>query len=146
MKRIVVSACLLGEPCRYDGKSKACEAVCALQKEFDLIPICPEVMGGLPTPRVPSEIVGDRVLMKNGTDVTQNYRLGAQKSLAIAQENDCTVAILKERSPSCGCGEIYDGTFTGTLVAGDGITASLFRENGIRVVGETQTDALLQTP
>ena len=142
MKCILVSACLLGEPCRYDGKSKACERVCALRKTYELVPICPEVMGGLPTPRVPSEIIGDHVVMQNGTDVTENYRNGAQKALSIALENGCNLAILKERSPSCGCGEIYDGSFTKKLIAGDGITAALLKQHGIRVIGESDIDFL----
>jgi uncharacterized protein YbbK (DUF523 family) len=142
MKPILVSACLLGEACRYDGKSKPCPAVLALSGNYRLIPVCPEVMGDLPTPRTPSEIVGDRVLMRDGKDVTENYRKGAEKALKIAQTHGCTHAILKERSPSCGCGKIYDGSFTGTLIDGFGITAALLRENGIRVLGETQIDQL----
>lgn len=100
-KNILVSACLLGNACRYDGKSKPCEKVIALSNTYNLIPICPEVMGGLPTPRTPSEVCGDRVMMKDGRDVTENYKRGAEKALEIARENACTVAILKEKSPSC---------------------------------------------
>ncbi|MBQ9784476.1 MAG: DUF523 domain-containing protein [Clostridia bacterium] len=142
MKKILVSACLLGECCRYDGASKPCDAVLALRKKHHLVPICPEVMGGLPTPRTPSEIQGDRVVMKNGTDVTKNYRNGAQKALAIARAHGCTVAILKERSPSCGKGLIYDGSFRGTLVPGNGICAELLLKNGIRVLGESELNTL----
>ena len=142
MKPILVSACLLGVPCRYDGKSKPCPSVLALSGKYRLIPICPEVMGDLPTPRTPSEIVGERVVMRDGKDVTENYRKGAQEALKIAQTHGCTQAILKERSPSCGCGQIYDGSFTKTLKEGDGVTAALLRENGIRVLGETQIDQL----
>lgn len=138
MKNILVSACLLGEPCRYDGKSKPCERVIALKDTYNLIPICPEVMGGLPTPRTPSEICGERVLMKDGCDVTENYNRGAQKALAIARENACTVAILKEKSPSCGSGLIHNGSFDGGLVEGDGITTLLLKQNGIRVLGESE--------
>ena len=141
MKSILVSACLLGEPCRYDGKSKPCPAVIALKEEYNLIPICPEVMGGLPTPRVPSEICGDRVLMKDGHDVTENYNRGAQTALRLARENGCTVAILKEKSPSCGSGLIHNGLFDGGLVAGDGITAQLLKKEGIRVLGESEITA-----
>ena len=138
MKNILVSACLLGEPCRYDGKSKPCERVIALKDTYNLIPICPEVMGGLPTPRTPSEICGERVLMKDGCDVTENYNRGAQKALAIARENGCTVAVLKERSPSCGSGLIHNGLFDGGLVTGDGITTRLLKKEGIRVLGESE--------
>ena len=138
MKDILVSACLLGEPCRYDGKSKPCVRVIALKGTYNLIPICPEVMGGLPTPRTPSEICGERVLMKDGHDVTENYNRGAETALAIARENACTVAILKEKSPSCGSGLIHNGLFDGGLVPGDGITAQLLKQNGIRVLGESE--------
>lgn len=137
-KNILVSACLLGESCRYDGKSKPCERVMALKDTYNLIPICPEVMGGLPTPRVPSEICDERVLMKDGRDVTENYNRGAQKALEIARQNACTVAILKEKSPSCGSGLIHNGLFDGGLVDGDGITTQLLKNEGIRVLGESE--------
>ena len=137
-KNILVSACLLGESCRYDGKSKPCERVMALKDTYNLIPICPEVMGGLPTPRVPSEICGERVLMKDGRDVTENYNRGAEIALSIARENACTVAILKEKSPSCGSGLIHNGLFDGGLVDGDGITTRLLKNEGIRVLGESE--------
>ena len=138
MKNILVSACLLGECCRYDGKSKPCERVITLSNTYNLIPICPEVMGGLPTPRIPSEICGELVLMKDGRNVTQNYNSGAQKALEIAIENACTVAILKEKSPSCGSSLIHNGLFDGGLVEGDGITTQLLKKNGIRVLGESE--------
>ena len=137
-KNIIVSACLLGESCRYDGKSKPCERVIALGATYNLIPVCPEVMGGLPTPRVPSEICGERVLMKDGHDVTENYNRGAQTALEIARNNACTVAILKEKSPSGGSGLIHNGLFDGGLVEGDGITAQLLKKEGIRVLGENE--------
>ena len=137
-KSILVSACLLGEACRYDGKSKPCERVIALKDTYNLIPICPEVMGGLPTPRIPSEICGERVMMKDGCDVTENYNRGALTALEIARENACTVAILKEKSPSCGSGLVHNGLFDGGLVAGDGITTQLLKKEGIRVLGESE--------
>ena len=137
-QNILVSACLLGESCRYDGKSKPCERVIALSDTYNLIPICPEVMGGLPTPRTPSEICGELVLMKDGRDVTENYNRGAQEALKLARENACTLAILKEKSPSCGSGLIHNGLFDGSLVEGDGITAKLFKQAGIRVLGESE--------
>ncbi len=140
-KNILVSACLLGESCRYDGKSKPCERVIALSNTYNLIPICPEVMGGLPTPRVPSEICGAHVMMKDGRDVTENYNRGAHTALQIARENECTVAILKEKSPSCGSGLIHNGLFDGGLITGDGITTQLLKKEGIRVFGESEITA-----
>ena len=134
--RLLVSACLLGAPCRYDGKAKKNEAVCALSEEFELIPVCPEALGGLPTPRTPSERRGERVVMRDGRDVTAEYRRGAETALEIARREGVSAAVLKERSPSCGSGEIYDGTFTGALVPGDGVTAELLRANGISVFSE----------
>ena len=136
--RILVSACLLGVSCRYDGKSKPHPAVLALQGQHQLIPVCGEIFGGLPTPRIPAERVGDRVLTEDGRDVTQEYHRGAEDVLALARRLDCKVALLKERSPSCGTGEIYDGSFTRTLTAGDGVTAELLRASGIAVFGESR--------
>ena len=139
MKPLLISRCLLGEKCRYDGKSKPLpdETLQALRAQYALIPVCPEVLGGLPTPRTPSERQGDRVVMKTGADVTKEYRLGAEAALQAAQENRVCAAVLKERSPSCGCGEIYDGSFTGTLIPGDGVTAELLKAEGIEVLGES---------
>ncbi|MBQ9251382.1 MAG: DUF523 domain-containing protein [Clostridia bacterium] len=141
---LLISACLLGTPCRYDGASKAMPAQTLelLQRSYHLIPVCPEELGGLPTPRMPSERVGDKVLMKTGKDVTEEYRKGAEISLRIALEAGCKIAVLKERSPSCGHGEIYDGTFSGTLVPGNGCTAELLLANGIQVLGESQVSEL----
>ena len=136
--RILVSACLLGISCRYDGKSKPHPAVLALQGQHQLIPVCGEIFGGLPTPRIPAERVGDRVLTEDGRDVTQEYHRGAEEVLALARRLNCKVALLKERSPSCGTGEIYDGSFTRTLTAGDGVTAELLRASGIAVFGESR--------
>ena len=134
--KLLVSACLLGTPCRYDGKSKKNEAVCALAERFELIPVCPEVLGGLPTPRTPSERRGACVVRKDGRDVTAEYRRGAECALETARREGVLAAVLKERSPSCGSGEIYDGTFTGALTAGDGVTAELLKANGMTVYGE----------
>ena len=135
---VLISACLLGCACRYDGKSKPHPAVLALQGQHQLIPVCGEIFGGLPTPRTPAERVGDRVLTEDGRDVTQEYHRGAEEVLALARRLDCKVALLKERSPSCGTGEIYDGSFTRTLTAGDGVTAELLRASGIAVFGESR--------
>lgn len=141
--RILVSACLLGVACRYDGKSKPHPAVLALQGQHQLIPVCGEIFGGLPTPRLPAERVGDRVLTREGSDVTAEYTRGAQEVLALARRMDCRVALLKERSPSCGSGEIYDGSFSRTLIPGDGVTVELLQKHGIAVFGESRLDALL---
>ena len=134
---VLISGCLLGLCCRYDGKSKPAEKAAALSEKYYLIPVCPEQLGGLPTPRVPSERRGERVVTRDGRDVTENYRLGARRALAIAQREGVSAAVLKERSPSCGRGEVYDGTFTGTLTPGDGVTAELFAASGLAVYGES---------
>ena len=136
--KILVSACLLGQACRYDGKSKANAAVCALAEKHALVPFCPEIYGGLPTPRTPAERRGDRVVTADSRDVTENYQKGAEAALKLARQLGCECAILKERSPSCGKGRIYDGTFSGTLTGGDGVTAALFRSAGIPVYGESE--------
>lgn len=138
---ILISACLLGLSCRYDGQAKASDGIEALQKQHTLIPFCPECMGGLPTPRPPAELVGDRVISKAGTDVTDAYQKGAAEALRLCSLLHCDCAILKERSPSCGHGQIYDGTFSGTLTQGDGITASLLVAHGIPVYGESMVKA-----
>lgn len=142
MKNILVSACLLGIPCRYDGKSKPCEAVVKLNEKYNLIPVCPEVSGGLPTPRVPSERIGERVMMRDGRDVTDNYNRGAEYALKLCRDNGISLAILKERSPSCGKGKIYDGTFSGKLTDRDGVTAELLQKGGIRVLSESDVEEL----
>ena len=139
---ILVSACLLGCPCRYDGKSKPNAAVLSLMAEHTLIPICPEQMGGLATPRLPAECKEGGVFTQAGTNVTDQYRRGAEEALRLATLYGCTCAILKERSPSCGSGQIYDGSFSRTLVDGDGVTASLLKQQGIAVYGESEVDNL----
>ena len=139
---ILVSACLLGCACRYDGACKPCEKVLALSKKHTLIPFCPEVYGGLPTPRPPSEIVCGRVINSEGKDVTTEYEKGAKEALRIAKLFGCKVAILKAKSPSCGKGEIYDGTFSKTLCKGDGICAALLMQSGIEVFTEDEINAV----
>ena len=142
--KVLVSACLLGVSCRYDGQSKSYPLMDELCRRHEVIPVCPEQLGGLPTPRTPAERKGERVVTKTGGDVTAQYRRGAEEVLRLARKLGCTVAVLKERSPSCGSGQIYDGSFTGTLTAGDGVTARLLREAGIRVIGESQLAEFLQ--
>ena len=116
MENILVSACLLGIGCRYDGKHKADLNVLKLKEKYNLIPVCPEIYGGLTTPRVPSERIGDKVMMKDGRDVTENYTRGANEALELCRIFNIKTAILKERSPSCGKGEIYDCVVVHTLV------------------------------
>ena len=142
--KILISACLLGARCRYDGASKEHPEVLKLAEHHTLVPVCPEQLGGLPTPRTPSERQGDAVCTRDGTDVTEAYRRGAEEALRLCRMLGCQAAVLKERSPSCGCGEIYDGTFTGTLITGDGVTAELLKANGIPVYGESQVNGLLK--
>ena len=136
MENIIVSACLLGVSCRYDGNSKPNEKIINLKEKYNLIPICPEIMGGLPTPRMSAEIKEGRVKTENGIDVTEEYKKGAEEALKLTKLFGCKRAILKENSPSCGCGKIYNGEFTRTLKEGNGITAELFIKNGIDVFGE----------
>lgn len=144
MEYILVSACLLGLGCRYDGQEKANEAVLKLLKRKDvtLIPICPEQAGGLPTPRKPSERVGNQVLTCEGGDVTEEYQKGAEAALKLTELYGCRKAILKEKSPSCGSGRIYDGTFRRILADGDGVTAELLKNHGIQVFGERELEKL----
>jgi uncharacterized protein YbbK (DUF523 family) len=137
---ILVSACLLGCKCRYDGDDNWVEIVANLEKNHRLIPICPEEMGGLPTPRLPAEIQNGKVMDKAGHDVTEAFHKGANLALEIALKENCQLAILKERSPSCGVGRIYDGTFSKKLIEGDGVTAKLLREHGIPVIGESEVE------
>ena len=145
--KVLVSACLLGVPCRYDGKSKDV----GLQDKYPqltFVKVCPEVMGGLATPRRPAEQLLLRtenhnrgsVVTIDGEDVTREFTDGAKKALEVALENDCQVAILKARSPSCGSGLAYDGTFSGNLIPGDGILAALLKGNGITIFSEENLD------
>ena len=145
---ILVSHCFFGEPCRYDGASRVDRQVLELHRVgHNLIPVCPEVLGGLDTPRAPAELQPDgRVVNREGEDMTAAYWAGAEAALAIARANGCTVAVLKARSPSCGCGEVYDGTFTGTLTPGWGVAARLLREAGITVMDEEHLDSRLFEP
>lgn len=140
---ILVSACLLGVPCRYDGQSKAHPLARALCEKHHVVPVCGEIFGGLPTPRPPAEICGQRVVTREGADVTEAYRRGAEAAVQLARLTGAQAAVLKERSPSCGSGEIYDGTFTGTVVEGWGVTAELLRREGIPVLGESRMGELL---
>ena len=130
---MIVSACLAGFPCRYDGKARPCAQVVELVRAGKAIPVCPEQLGGLPTPRTSCEIREGRVVDADGRDRTEAFERGARAVLEIAQTYGATEALLQSRSPSCGSGRIYDGSFTKTLTAGDGVTARLLKENGIQV-------------
>lgn len=141
---ILVSACLLGVGCRYDGKNVPDEAVLALLGRHTLIPVCAEVLGGLPTPRISSERRGERVINRAGEDVTAAFDRGAAEVLRLAALYGARAAILKERSPSCGSGVIYDGSFTGALTSGWGVAAERLARSGVTVYGESQVAALVE--
>ena len=141
--KILISACLLGACCRYDGASKAHPLAALLAERHTLVPVCPEQLGGLPTPRPPAERRGGRVVTQSG-DVTEQYLRGAEETLKLCKLLGCEAAVLKERSPSCGRGQVYDGAFSGTLTAGDGVTAELLAAHGILVYGESQIEKLLK--
>ncbi|MEM3565342.1 MAG: DUF523 domain-containing protein [Candidatus Bathyarchaeia archaeon] len=130
------SACLLGIRCRYDGRDALNEKVITLLKKEILIPVCPEQLGGLPTPREPAEIRGEKVITRFGKDVTENFKRGAEEVWKIAKLFGVREAVLKQGSPSCGCGRIYDGTFSGKIIEGDGITAAMLKKHGIKVITE----------
>ena len=132
-EKLLVSACLLGENCKYNGGNNYSPAVAALGERYELVPVCPEQLGGLPTPRVPAERRGDRVVNREGADVTEAYRLGAEAALEAARTQGIRRAVLQERSPSCGSGQVYDGTFSGRLIPGKGVTAQLLEANGVEV-------------
>ena len=141
---ILISACLLGCACRYDGKSKPHPLAQELARQGLAVPVCPEQLGGLPTPRAPSERQGERVVSSLGADVTAQYRRGAEEALRLAELYGCTTAVLKERSPSCGYGIIHDGTFSGGLTAGNGVAAQMLAAQGIPVYGESRIPELLK--
>ncbi len=142
-ERLLISACLLGMRCRYDGNAGKRVDTEALLEKYELVPVCPEIYGGLTTPRTPSEIVGERVLMRDGTDVTENYERGADAALLLIHEFGIRKALLKARSPSCGKGVIYDGSFDGVLTQGDGITARRLLAGGVSVYTEDEIEKLL---
>ena len=133
-EKILVSACLLGTNCKYNGGNNYSEEIMEFLKDYDVIPVCPEIMGGLPTPRPASEIIGDKIMTNINTDVTDNYKKGAEETLKLAKLLGAKKALLKAKSPSCGNGKIYDGTFSGILIDGDGITTKLLKENDIEVI------------
>lgn len=141
-ENVLISACLLGVNCKYSGGNNYKKQVELLKEKYNLIPICPEIYGGLETPREPSEIVDSKVLNKKGIDVTYQFKKGAEETLKLAEFYKVKFAILKEKSPSCGFEEIYDGTFSGKLKKGNGITAELLFQNGIKIIGESNIEKL----
>ena len=138
--RYVVSACLAGEACRYDGTANTCEAVLELVRTGQALPVCPECLGGLSTPRIPCEIRGEQVVNCVGDDVTNAFRAGAEAALQMALDRGCTHAVLKARSPSCGFGLVYDGSFTGRTIPGNGFFTRLALEAGLIVASEETFD------
>lgn len=155
MHRILVSACLLGQPVRYDGAGAGGHALLQRWQALGwLVPLCPEVSGGLPTPRAPAEISGGQgaavldgrvpVLDVTGADVTAAFVAGATKAVALATQHGIRWAVLKARSPSCGNHETYDGSFRGVRVSGEGVTAAALRHHGVRVFNEDELEQLAQ--
>lgn len=140
---VLISACLLDVGCRYNGAAlPMTDEIRRLMQTHTLIPVCPEQLGGLCTPRPPSELQNGRVMACNGQDVTSQFETGANEALALAKAFGCSWAVLKERSPSCGSAYVYDGTFGNEVIKGQGVTTSLLRQAGITVVNETQTDEI----
>ena len=142
--KILISSCLLGLPARYNGERQVHPLIDALEEKYELIAVCPETLGGLEIPRPPAEIVGKRVIDREGRDVTYEYEEGAQRTLDIAKGLSIKIAVFKERSPSCGRGWIHDGTFTDGMVEADGVCTRLLLKNGIRAVGESRIAELLE--
>ena len=143
MEKLLISNCFLGNNCKYDGGNNYLSKINELKKKYILVPICPEVDGGLSTPREPSEIRNNRVYSKSGIDVTNYFETGALKALQTAKKEGITKALLKESSPSCGKSLIHDGTFTGNKIIGIGITARLLLSSGIKIYNENEIDKLL---
>ncbi len=138
----LVSACLVGSPCRYDGRDSLCGPAAKLAAQGRAVPVCPEQLGGLTTPRSSCELTDQqgeiRIRNKDGEDFTEEFLLGARRTLDIAKVLGVRTAIMKSKSPSCGCGRIYDGTFSGKLVPGYGVAARLLMEEGIEIVTEEE--------
>lgn len=138
--KALISACLLGKKVRYDGGSNPVQAL--IDMDIDWIPVCPEVMGGLPIPRPPSERIGDRVVSVQGQDVTDAFELGVEKALQFLDDVDISFAVLKSRSPSCGSGWIYDGSFSSHLISGDGLLAQELKKRGLTLFTDEDLDEL----
>ena len=143
MEKILISACLVGDKCKYDGKSNYNPLIKDLLEKYELVPFCPEMEGGLPSPRTPSERKGDKVVDQNGRDVTRYFLLGAEKAYTICMYLGIKTAILKENSPSCGSHTIYDGTFSHKVISGQGYTTEYLSKRGIKVLSEDDIPSLL---
>lgn len=141
---VLISACLLGVNCRYNASGGTLPGLAELMECAQLIPVCPEILGGLPTPRPPAERLGAHVVTCEGGDVTEAYARGAEETWKLARLFGAKFAVMKERSPSCGAGEIYDGSFSHTRISGDGVAAALLKENGISVYGESRVGELIR--
>ena len=143
-KPILVSACLLGAACRYDGRDNAVDEIMVLGKRYPLIPVCPEQLGGLPTPRTPAERLGGEVVTRDGAVVTDAFARGAAQACRLAELFGAERALLKARSPSCGAHAVYDGSFSGRVVPGSGVTAQALRDMGVAVYDESQLDEMIK--
>ncbi len=143
MEKLLISGCLIGNNTKYNGGNNYNPLIEKLKGKYEFIVICPEVMGGLSTPRNPSEITGDKVVSSIGVDVTKEFNLGAEMAYNIAIKNNVRKALLKEGSPSCGSNKIYDGTFTGVKIDGSGITVRKLKELGIEIYSENEILKLL---
>lgn len=141
---LLISACLAGKNCRYDANSATVSYLAELMEHYELIAVCPEQLGGLPTPRPCAELVKERVLTKDGLDLTGQFLSGAKKALDIAQQQACKIALLMERSPSCGSHTVYDGTFSGTLVEGEGVFAHMLRQMGYTIYTPQTLELLMK--
>ena len=144
--KIVVSACLLGENCKYNGGNNRNDKLIQYLKGHEVIPVCPEVLGGLPTPRIPVELVDGKAIRRDGVSVDRAFHDGAVKALEIALKNGVELAILQSRSPSCGVKEIYDGSFSGTKISGQGIFTGMLMKKGIKVVDAEDIDSVFRSP
>ena len=142
--KLLISACLCGKNTKYSGGNNLIEGLSKIEDNFELFLVCPEVDGGLSTPRDPSEQQGEKVVSNTGVDVTKEFNLGAKIALDIAKKNNIKYALLKESSPSCGNNFIYDGTFAGKKISGQGVAAKLLTENGILVFSENEIENLLK--
>lgn len=136
--KVLVSACLVGEACRYDGQATPHPAVLELVERGLAVPVCPELLGGLGVPRAPIELVQGRAMTRDGRDCTAAVEAGVRAALELALSRGCLRAVLKQRSPTCGCGVIYDGTFSGRRIPGDGLLTRLLKARGIGVTSEEQ--------
>jgi len=143
-EKVLISACLAGINCKFNGENNLLDSgiLDEISKKYHLLFVCPEVFGGLGTPREPAEMKDGLVVTKTAKDVSENFKFGAEICLKIAKLNGCKKAILKARSPSCGSGQIYDGSFSKKLIFGDGVAAKLLKENGILVFSEDEIGQL----